>query len=435
MTIEATALAVAPSLNLNEDQASAIEAILKWRQEDGAPFFVLRGYAGTGKTYCVKALAEAKKLGRLVFTAPTNKATKVLRETLTTPNYRPECCTIYSLLGLRLEASGEVRELSARDKDDDSLDLDAYDIVIVDEGSMVNQTIMAYIKQAAEEFNVKFLFMGDPAQLPPVKELTSPIWRLDSGATLTKVMRYDNTILDLATRIRNVVDHPAPSVRLLSANDGLEGVWRYAGTDFEMAICQAASVGDFQKVNHTKVIAWRNVTVDKYNKLARAVIFGSEAETWLPTDRLIVTGPCKDLEDNKIANTDDEGEVLRAAPGWHPLAGDVKIWNLTVSFDGGRTVSLRALHEDGQAQYDKRVEELASAARADKRRWKAFWEYKEMFHGVRHAYALTAHRSQGSTYEAVFVDAGDILINKNRQEAFRCLYVACTRAKKRLVIV
>lgn len=436
MIAAAPAVAQAPTFNLNPGQEAACAAIIDWvkRNDPGEPFFVLRGYAGTGKTFLVKGLVESKQLGRVCFTAPTNKATKVLRETLTSPAYTPECCTIYSLLGLILEASGEVRELSKKEQDDESLDLSVYKVVVVDEGSMVNAVIKQEILNAAEEHNIKFLFMGDPAQLPPVKELISPIWKIDLGAELTQIMRYDNTILDLATRIRKVVDHPAPSVRIASANDGEEGVWAFDAENFTKCIVTCATKGLLSKPNNTKIVAWRNVTVDKYNTIVRNVLFGQAAAAWLPTDRLIVTSPAKDLEDNKIANTDDEGEVIRAEVGWHPMHPEIKIWHLTVTIDGGRTCTFRALHAEGLAKYEYEVESRASAARITKRLWKDFWEFKDCFHGVRHGYAITAHRSQGSTYENVLVDYRDILLNRNRQEAYRCLYVACTRAKKKLVL-
>jgi exodeoxyribonuclease V len=420
---------------LNDEQQVAIGAIRNWLADDMAePFFVFSGSAGTGKTFSVQDLIKDKSLGRVCFTAPTNKATKVLRDTLTTATYKPECCTIYSLLGLRLEASGEIRVLSQRDPDDEDLDLSCYNLIVVDEGSMISEKLRSHIKDAAEQYSCRFLFMGDPAQLPPVGEQRSPIWRIKSGAHLTKVMRYDNQILTLATRLRDVVDHPAPSLTLASDNSDGQGVWKLPATEFQQLICEAANAGAFQKVNHTKLIAWRNVTVDRYNKLIRATMFGEGATTWLPEDRLILTGPAKDLEDHKIGNTDDEGTVERVGQGYHPAYGDIKIWNLTVAIDGGRIVSLRALHPDGQARYDAKVAELAELARGNSRLWRNFWFYKEAFHGVRHAYAITAHRSQGSTYDTVFVDYKDVLLNKNRQEAFRCLYVACTRAKSKLYL-
>ena len=61
--------------------------------------------------------------------------------------------------------------------------------------------------------------------------------------------------------------------------------------------------------------------------------------------------------------------------------------------------------------------------------WRAFWSWRTQFHSVRYPYALTAHRSQGSTFDHVMVDQRDILYNRNAEEALRCLYVADTRAR------
>ena len=63
-----------------------------------------------------------------------------------------------------------------------------------------------------------------------------------------------------------------------------------------------------------------------------------------------------------------------------------------------------------------------------------FWALKELFHDVKYAYAITAHRAQGSTYENVYVDYQDILMNRERREAFQCLYVACSRPTTKLIL-
>jgi exodeoxyribonuclease-5 len=97
-------------------------------------------------------------------------------------------------------------------------------------------------------------------------------------------------------------------------------------------------------------------------------------------------------------------------------------------------VRLLVLHEDSAARYAQDSEKLAYDAKATPRLWKKFWEHKDLFHDIKYAYALTAHRSQGSTYENVWVDYQDILINRNRKEAFQCLYVACTRPTTKLIL-
>jgi exodeoxyribonuclease-5 len=425
----------APSMahQLNFDQTAALDKILAWLADPyGEPFFVLKGYAGTGKTFTVKELVKQFK-GRIVFTAPTNKATKVLRATLKTPQYSPECRTIYSLLGLKLEANGGLKELKSSD---DPIDLSQFRLVVVDEGSMLNKHVVAEIKKALDTFKgLRVLFMGDAAQLPPVGEVRSPIWDLPNVATLNKVMRHDNQILALATRIRNVVDSPAPSLTISNDNDERGGVWKTDKDAFQKAVRQAATEGKLTS-GASKVIAWRNTTVDGYNNLARLAIFGNEAlkSKWLPGDRLIFTEPVKDFNDDIVATTDDEGLVERVLVEYHPIHGTVKCFRITVQIDEGPLVVAYAVHPEGQAEYARMSEELAAIARSTPRKWKDFWLFKECFHSCRHAYAITAHRSQGSTYTTALVDYQDILVNRTRHEAFRCLYVACTRPTTSLVL-
>ncbi len=419
---------------LNTDQSTALASILSWLGDSAAqPFYVLRGFAGTGKTFTVQELRKQFR-GRIVFTAPTNKATKVLRATLRAPDYSPECRTIYSLLGLRLEPNGEVQELKVPD---DPIDLSLFRLVVVDEGSMVNKLVLGYLQDTLQQFpGLRVLFMGDPAQLPPVGERESPIWGFEQSSTLNKVMRHDNQILTLATAIRKIVDHPAPSLKLADDYDDNGGVWKVSKQAFLGNIAAMAKSGELTS-GSAKAIAWRNATVDTYNRVARASIFGSEEARksfWLPGDRLIFTAPAKDFNDEVVATTDDEGLVERVAVERHPIAEEVLCYRITVQVDDGPLVVAWAVHPDGQATYTRRVEELAEAAKADSRKWKDFWTFKENFHSVRHAYAITAHRSQGSTYDTALVDYQDILVNRTRHEAFRCLYVACTRPRKNLIL-
>ncbi len=414
---------------LNAEQCVALDSMMEFLSGDDN-FFLLSGYAGTGKTFSVQELIKRVR-GRLVFTAPTNKATKVLRDTLTTDNYKPECRTIYSLLGLRMEATGEVKALVAPE---DPLDLSQFVAIIVDEGSMINSNLFKYIKQTAKAFHVKFIFMGDAAQLPPVGEPRSPIWELPGGAKLEKVMRHDNQILELATRLRSVVDHPAPTVNLASNHAGGEGVWKLSAPAFLLRIRDAARQGRFSLANEAKAIAWRNVTVDSLNLIIRKEIFHDVSAFWLPTDRIILLEPAKDSSGESIGTTDDEGIVTDVKVAWHPTHGEIKCYRLCVTWDDNRTGILWTVHEDWRGAFNRASEQLAAQARENKRYWPKFWAFKEAFHSVRHAYAITAHRAQGSTYTAAFVDYRDILLNRQRSEAYRCLYVACTRPKKELYL-
>lgn len=422
----------------NEDQQNAIKAMKEFLATpivDCTPdelFFILRGSAGTGKTFCMKSVVRDIK-GRFLFTAPTNKAVRVLKKTLTENGAVPECRTIFSVLGLKLEANGEIKELAVPDE---IPDFSRYAGVVLDEGSMAGMNLYPHILRTAKEQRIKFIVMLDPAQLPPVGELHSPFTKIEApSAMLHKVMRYDNAILALADNLRSKVDHPAPKLELSSDNDGEEGVWKLSEGEFMARIFEAADTGKFSEPDGCKVIAWRNVTVDAWNQRIRARLYKEASDTrFLRGDRVVVTGMAKDLEDNIIAVTDDEGTLQAAEVDDHPKYPEFRVWRLTLLTDENKLIVLRVLHEDSMLAFERKKEELAAAARLERRRWGAFWNFIEAFNGVRHAYAITAHRSQGSTFSETFVDWRDILLNQNRAEGRRCLYVACTRPKTKLYL-
>lgn len=440
-----------PEFTPTEEQAQAVENVINWYRNREIPpkFYVLKGYAGTGKTYLMthlartgmaneafeKLMTELKQIwsrikpSQICFTAPTNKAVKVLRRYLNDAGLS-ECrtATIYSLLGLSLQSNGEVKELA---KPEQPVDLSHYRLIVVDEASMVNRFLMGAIEDAFSDWNVPFLFMGDPAQLPPVGELSTPVWKIENSSTLTQVMRYGDSMLDLATSIRKVVDHPFPSIAIATNPP----VWRLAKGEW---MDKMSLHLDLFKSGDAKCIAWRNVTVDKYNAFLRSEIFGRQEareNTWLPDDKIVATSMLKGLDDEIFMRTDEEATVLQVALGHHPCFTEFEIWNLLVLDEAERKVTIRTLTSKGQFELNNRLNELSMEAKGGKKyKWREFWQLKEAFNEIRHSYALTSHRSQGSSYRKVFVDLEDIMLNRNRQEAFRSLYVSCTRQREELYV-
>jgi len=422
------------------EQQEALSLMTTWLQEGYSTstrfshthrFFLLKGYAGTGKTFSIQELVTSGfcKLSEICFTAPTNKAVKVLRNYLDEAGL--EACTtktIYSLLGLSLQANGEVKELQ---KPEEPVDLSRYKVIVVDEGSMVNRFLLDAINDAFDVWKVPFIFMGDPAQLPPVGETTSPIWKIENSYTLTKVLRYGNSMLDLATEIRNVVDNPFPSVKITTNPP----VYRVGKAEWFNEI---ESNIELFKSDQAKIISWRNVKVDEYNNYVRGLIFGrAEAKStfWLPTDKIVATSRCSDLDGNIILQTDETAEIVEVVEGNHPLHGEFEIFNILALDERDRKITLRVLTPSGAFRLSNRLNELSMEAKSGKRyKWREFWELKEAFHEIRHSYAITSHRSQGSSYLKVFVDLEDLMLNRNKAEAFRSLYVSCTRQREELWI-
>ena len=419
----------AAPFQLIPDQLEAIEELLRFITSTHLTdwYFCFKGYAGTGKTTCMREVL--RRLGtsyaRIGWTAPTNKAAKVLREVVGSAS------TIYSLLGLRVDKNGETKQI-AHGK---PVDLSDLDVIVVDEASMVNAHLFDLLSDIADKFNLKVVFMGDPAQLPPVKESESLALQGGTGIQLTKVMRHDNQILSLVSSIREVIFSPAPSINIKSDNRNGEGVWKLSKPDFKKEIYAAASRGEFADGRTTKVISWRNVKVDEYNQIARAAIFGAEAQPgfFLVGDRVVAAGPCE-RNDDLLLHTDDEAIVEGVIECKHPLEPKYHALELKCRREDNQIIRLLVIHPASQQQHDNDCELLAHEARGNPKLWRRFWDLKDLFHQIKFAYAITAHRSQGSTYTNVFVDFQDTLYNRNRREAFQCLYVACSRASKRLYL-
>ena len=334
-----------------------------------------------------------------------------------------------------MEANGLVKQLKSPD---DPVDLGSIKLVVVDEASMVNKALMAEIEKAVDNYGrLKFLFMGDDNQLPPVNEKGSMVWGLEmQRAMLTQVMRFDNQILTLAQEIAGKVNHPAPSIFLASDNNEIEGVWNLTPFNFRNKIIEAAVNGDFSNpLLLTKAIAWRNSTVGDLNALIRWQIFDNSEETrWHIGDRIILTAPAADFDNKPIGCTDDEGTVERVDRAKHVIYQDFECYNLSVITDENKRISLWVLHEEDEFEWRFKATQLANDAKLNSWKWKDYWHFVDSFHKVQYGYAITAHRAQGSTYDSCYVVWNDILTNRNRNEAFRCLYVACTRPKRKLIL-
>lgn len=429
------------TFELKGDQPQAMEKLCHWFDTKSKKFCILNGPAGTGKTTLLRAFKDYVR-GRTIFTAPTNKATRVLRQTLTTPDYRPECRTIYSVLGLRLEANGELKELKASE---DDVDLSRFKLIVIDEGSMIPPTLLNHLSGALKGLDILVLILGDPYQLPPVGLPASPIWKMPEAGfaeevTLSRILRHDNTILNTVTEIRAQIDRMFPAIKIVTSYDATGGVKKMADREFRAAIWEAAEAGRFVGSSPEKIVAWRNVTVMEANNLVRTAIYNNQESAnalpyWLPGDRLVVTEPAKDFADEPVASTDDEGSVRRVEVHPHPMYEEYKCWVIDAILDTNEVVTFWALHPSSQQAWAMKKQELANEARNHPRRWKDYWGFIEKFHQVRHGYAITAHRSQGSTYQTVYVNSLDILVNQNRKEAFQCLYVACSRASLNLNVM
>lgn len=416
---------------LNEEQEVAVAEMLRHTNTiDPYQFMVLEGPAGTGKTTTVRAVIERQPSLRYLIVAPTNKAVKVIREMVQDLPYEITVVTIYSALGLQMQTNGEVKEIGYRAE---APDLTNFDVIICDEAGMLNRPmVQVHIAKACKRYPMlRWIFMGDRWQLPPVGEKLSEIWSIPHRAVLRRVMRTDNQILTFATHVRNAIPVDGP----LSFKDDYDergGVHSLGGKLFQQAL--VADPDAFRR-GDSKAVAWRNDTVNAMNMvIRRSLLADPDLSPWQEGERVTLLEPAKDLNDEIVAHTDDDGTIMHVQLAQHPHYKEFRAYRMAVEMESGGATTLWALHPDERAAMEKRKAHLAEAAKTNRSEWYQYWRFMEAFHKVRHGYATTAHRAQGSTYTRAYVNWRDIMVNRDREEALRCLYVGVSRPKLELYL-
>jgi exodeoxyribonuclease V len=420
-------------LTLSKPQQQALEALQAF-VEGSDSFFVLEGYAGTGKTTLLQAfVAQLQGKGdarSIVFSAFTNKATKVLAQMMAQWGLAVDCLTCCQLLGLRPQINIETGEQEFIPDKDQKSSFGKYDLVIVDECSMVNQNLWELLTTEVSCFypSVQILFVGDSAQLPPVHEVASQTFTIANKVLLTEVVRYGGAIGVLAESIRCGLEAQRLPLIITDLNaEQTEGTVVLKTAAWERQLVRAFSCDRSQAdPDYVRTLAYTNKRVNALNGQIRDAIFGHAAPRFVPDERLIAMHPIFGTEDEILMQTSSECVVEEA---WEDESQGWRIWCLYVQNDASLIFTLRVLHESEQGRFKRELDQLAKA-----KQWQEFWSLKQRFASVNYSYVLTIHKSQGSTFQNVFLDLPDAMRNRNVRERNQLLYVAVTRAAKRLFI-
>lgn len=386
---------------LNQDQMLAADQLNKFLASDEKEF-AITGQAGTGKTFMLYSI-----LGdTATYCATTNKAASVLRQ-LT--GYAQ---TIHSLLHLTVKndfATGKtslVRDPKAspiRGK-----------IIVIDEASMVDKHLYEITKEMCDES--KIIWVGDDAQLPPVSTGNFSVFKLNlPTAGLHQVMRSIDTpaITELSTALRAAVFNGnnitisarPPSICRITGPQAHELVTDLVQRD-QWHNCILLSYTNARTAAAVKVI--RGAAKKPASLIPGDVVIVNSAfkyypspgtQEWIPTDSMVEIQGI-----TPIASTP------------HIIVAHTDIGDLLTYKDNSRL-----------------QREIAQAGTA--KDWNKYFQLKETFIDLRHAEALTIHKSQGSTFDTVFVDTSSLYTCRNPNERRRLLYVACSRARHKLYLV
>lgn len=457
--------------NFTDEQLKTYNLILEFLETPYKNFYLIEGYAGTGKTYLTTKLVHelVKNKIRVAITAPTHKAVKVLfNEAGRINNEYIIFSTIHSILGLNEYIDGFGKQ-SFKPMPGKEPKIKDYNVLIIDETSMLDDELFHHLLPYIDK-GLKIIFVGDPCQIPPVN-------RMDCiPFTKQEQIKYDIEKNKLYNIVRQAKDNPIiqttfdirkdiGKIDILNIFDKnninlqtKQGVYLFRDNiiidqNKIIQLIYDLFLSDEYKNNqdHIRVIAWRNETVNIYNQIIRQMLYGDDVQKITVDEHLILNSPIFDQEnpDEILLNTNEELTVLNFTIEYEYINyGKQRIYyyNTNVkSFDlFNRPIfnTIQILTSEGEIYYNEYLERLRKEAMNERQgsekarmRWIEYFEFKKHFAQVNYNYSLTIHKSQGSTYDNVIVHAWDILANLNIEERNRILYTACSRPRYNLYLV
>jgi len=434
----------------------ATKTLVKFLDDKQAYDMYITGRAGTGKTTALCGIVEhlqAKDISYIVC-AFTHKACGVLRSKL------PLNAHVTTLDSFLKKRPGINKRATKADHVDVRLkmgDSDTYSVIIIDEYSMVGEKDLMDLVALQDQNDdgtpsAKVVYVGDPYQLPPVKDMQAVDPCGDYWVQLTKVHRTDRLdLLDLATKLVSYIDGAEP--KPLSSSDNFH-------RNMNLVESYKATATD-DKI----LLAWTNARVQELN----FEIMGKELPD--PGDELWNATLRHELIFEGYADRDQVGAILTPV-GELPLNTKFKTLEFLleqpyIEFITVHNITLNATHTlaicfgtnnhklllkkltENAVNDNKVIEQKHNEKAADwckrnhkstlaKRRaqaWRRLLSAKEAVCCVDFKHAMTIHKSQGSTYKEVYLDANDLARCSNVDFTMyaRLFYVAITRASHLVV--
>lgn len=448
--------------NLNSGQELLLQKLSSFfLSETNDQIFIMKGYAGTGKTTIVRSLVKALPAinGKTVLLAPTGRAAKVLS------NYtRKSALTIHKKIYIKEENTSGAISFKLRPN------IHKDTVFIVDEASMISNArglsfggntsvlddLLSFVFNG---LNCKLLLIGDTAQLPPVGLDVSPALDPEylkvayyfsvEEFVLTEVMRQtqDSGILMNATTIRSEIAAQSNKQPHFSLND-FKDITRINGEELEDELNSAYNN---YGAEDTMIICRSNKRANIFNQQIRARIRWQEDEISAGDYMMVVKNNYFWLPEESKAGFIANGDIVKLQ----------RVGNIQ-EMHGFRfaDVKLKLIDYPDEPELETRIlldtimsESPALSSEDNKKLYHAVWEdyehirtkkerYKKVkedpfFNAlqVKFAYAITCHKSQGGQWPCVFVEQGYLTDEMVNTEYLRWLYTALTRASEKLYLV
>jgi len=423
---------------LTRSQTEALDKMLDWAASKDTRPFTLKGFAGTGKTFLTNQfIVEYGK--PLVVTAPTHKAVRVIEQATGKKGK-----TIHSLHGLR-------PNVNLDDFDVDNVEFDPlaepamqnYSMVIMDECSQINTGLYTLNNRRSAEFGTKILYVGDPCQLPPVRERISPTFVNTNCYTLDEIVRQEagNPLLEILGMLRNDITNGTNTFlsyiyrNHVNINDKGSGFLCLDNAGFGKEMVNYFKSDKFSSdVNLVRYTAYTNDNVGIWNNFIRKNILNTPNEI-LTVDDLLTGYKTITDEYNSLMLINSEDYMIDALDkrltDYNFASYIVAIKNMN---NGEITnVSIVDHTDPSYRNYMNMVVSLRNDAMTKRgiersKAWRRFFEFKEknlslidvdlgdnkvIPKDIDYGYGLTTHKLQGSTMGHMFVNVANMVFYQN----------------------
>lgn len=463
-------------ITYNKEQQSAIVNAVSFLKTNTDPtqYYVIEGKAGTGKTTIAKEILKEFEDEQIYVAAVSHKAKGVIKSSFGDDTRGKKFFSIAGLLGMKGINDNDTQTT----KFQVGLKVPLLDnppaLLVIDEASMITEDVLKKIIDINSSLSRPFqmLFLGDIGQIQPIRDEQSEFYRTHKDLLNKKSDIFNSKHKSkLITRVRQGEANPIlpyadyfwensqkenpelnPTQHIVRNNQITDkGSLLFSNSESEVlnsvikAVKNAVEKG---LTNHVKIVTYHVNEKTELNYKIHEALFGKDSD-YSKGDMLILNSPY-DLPDvNATMENSSEIQIKSIQDtdvdefGVHTLYLETNGTAYTRTGNEQKDCVIQVVSRNDIGLYNQKLQELASYAKRQtnralkKQAWSDFWEYKGRYADVDFGYAITAHKSQGSTYDIVVVDEKDIMgtTATSNQEKSELIYTALTRPRKTAIVI
>lgn len=463
-------------ITYNKEQQSAIINAVSFLKTNTDPtqYYVIEGKAGTGKTTIAKEILKEFEDESIYVAAVSHKAKGVIKNSFGEDTRGKKFFSIASLLGIKGINDNDTQTTKFQVGLNVPLLGNPPALLVIDEASMITEDVLKKIIDINSSLSRPFqmLFLGDIGQIQPIRDEQSEFYRTHKDLLNKKSDIFNSKHKSkLITRVRQGESNPIlpyadyfwensqkenpelnPTQHIVRNNQITDkGSLLFSNSEAEVlnsvikAVKNAVEKG---LTNHVKIVTYHVNEKTELNQKIHEALFGKDSD--YSNGDMLILNALYDLPETKgvIENSaeiqiKDIDDTDVDEYGIHTLYLKTTGTAYSVTGQEIKDCTIQVVSRQDIGKYNQKLAELASVAKRQtsralkKQAWKAFWEYKGRYADVDFGYAITAHKSQGSTYDIVVVDEKDIMgtTATSNQEKSELIYTALTRPRKTAIVI